>query len=216
VESSLGFRSCNGHERRGLHRAGNRVRSAGSFNGQQKPILLVVKKTFVCRLKELSTAIDPVPVGGGFGFSENRGRPLGHLAERCAIYLQPHHILLGYVCDRYSRCDSAWRESNHLFLPKHQTLTVAMVHIGYLKFATERNIVPKGNAVPRSIAPSSPPNRRASASHLVIPPAASGPPRARGRFYWRAWGQLPARRDRALMAHARTYLADTPAENHPR
>jgi len=95
-------------------------------------------------LKELSTAIDPVPVGGGFGFSENPGRPLGHLAERCAIYLQPHHILLGYVCDRYSRRDSAWRESNHLFLPKHQTLTVAMVHIGYLKFATERNIVPKG------------------------------------------------------------------------
>jgi len=41
-------------------------------------------------------------------------RPLGHLAERCAIYLQPHHVLLGYVCDRYSRCDSAWRESNHL------------------------------------------------------------------------------------------------------
>jgi hypothetical protein len=83
-------------------------------------------------------AIDPVPVGGGFGFSENPGRPLGHLAERCAIYLQPHHILLGYVCDRCSRCDSAWRESNHLFLPKHQTLTVAMVHIGYLKFANRK------------------------------------------------------------------------------
>jgi hypothetical protein len=25
-----------------------------------------------------------------------------------------------------------------------------MVHIGYLKFATERNIVPKGNAVPKT------------------------------------------------------------------
>jgi hypothetical protein len=29
-------------------------------------------------------------------------------------------------------------------------LTVAMVHTGYLKFATERNIVPKGNAVPKT------------------------------------------------------------------
>ena len=66
---------------------------------------------------------DPVPVGGGFGFSGNQGRPLGHLAERCAIYLQPHHILLGCVCDRFARCDSACRESNHLFLPKHQTLS---------------------------------------------------------------------------------------------
>jgi hypothetical protein len=82
-------------------RVSPRGQSRVSFNGQQKSILLVVKKTFVCRLKELSTAIDPVSVGGGFGFSENPGRPLGHLAERCAIYLQPHHILLGYVCDRY-------------------------------------------------------------------------------------------------------------------
>jgi hypothetical protein len=124
-------------------RVSPRGQSRVSFNGQQKSILLVVKKTFVCRLKELSTAIDPVSVGGGFGFSENPGRPLGHLAERCAIYLQPHHILLGYVCDRYSRSDSAWRESNHLFLPKHQTLTIAMVHIGYLKFA------PKGTLFQR-------------------------------------------------------------------
>jgi hypothetical protein len=96
-------------------------------------------------------AIDPVPVGGGFGFSENPGRPLGHLAERCAIYLQPHHILLGYVCDRYSRCDSAWRENPIIcFSPNTKPSPVAMVHIGYLKFATERNIVPKGNAVPKT------------------------------------------------------------------
>jgi hypothetical protein len=35
-------------------------------------VLLVAKKILICRLMGLPMAIDPVPIGGGFGFSENR------------------------------------------------------------------------------------------------------------------------------------------------
>jgi hypothetical protein len=37
----------------------------------------------------------------------------------------------------------------HLVLPKHQSPHRYMVHIGCLKFAAERNIVPNRNAVPK-------------------------------------------------------------------
>jgi hypothetical protein len=52
-----------------------------------------------------------------------------------------------YVIDTH---DVILHGENPIICPKHQTLTVAMVHIGYLKFATERNIVPNGNAVPKT------------------------------------------------------------------
>ena len=110
------------------------LRSAGSatmgnrlaVNG--KPILLAVKQALFRRLREQSTAI-PVRGGGRSGFSKKLGRPIALLPEGCAIYLQPRCIWLGYESDRFARCDSACRNPIILFLPEHQTLTVAMVHI---------------------------------------------------------------------------------------
>src|SRR5258705_959849 len=79
-------------------------------------------------MRELSTATDQVSVGARFGSSGNPGCPARLLSERCAIYLQPHHILLGYVCDRFARCGSACRNPIILFLPKHQAALDRMVH----------------------------------------------------------------------------------------
>ena len=101
-------------------------------------------------MRELSTATDQVSVGARFGSSGNPGCPARLLSERCAIYLQPHHILLGYDSDRFARCDSACREplsSGSPQTPKPSLLQ--WFHIGCLKFAAKRNIVPKENAVPK-------------------------------------------------------------------
>ena len=109
--------------------AGLRFQNARvSLASQQETILLVVKQALVRLPRELSTATDQVPVGGRFGFSENLGRPTALLSEGCAIYLQPRCIWLGYESDRFAH-DSACRNPIILFLPEHQTLTVAMVHI---------------------------------------------------------------------------------------
>ena len=93
---------------------------------------------------------DQVSVDARFGSSGNPGRPTRFLPERCAIYPQPHRILLGYVCDRFARCDSACREPLSSGSPQTaKPSPLQWFHIGCLKFAAERNIVPNGNAVPK-------------------------------------------------------------------
>jgi hypothetical protein len=54
------------------------------------------------------------------------------------------------------------------FSPNTNPLTVAMVHTGYLKFATERNIVPKGKRGSKNRPKKKPGNSWLRLNHLRL------------------------------------------------
>jgi hypothetical protein len=146
------------------------VPKSGSRLAVNRPILLLVKQALVRRLRELSTAIDQVPVDGRFGFSENRGvrqlfcqndaQSICNLSTYCsAMYLIDSHDAILHV-EIQSFC----------FSPNAKPS--AMVHIGYRKFAPERNIVPKERGSP---------NSRDCSNPLQTAPACESCGNARGR-----------------------------------
>ena len=92
--------------------------TGGSVSSQQEAEFCWLLSNLICRLRELSTATDQVPVDGRFGFSDNPGPPTGLLSEGCAIYLRPQYLLLGYESDRFARCDSACRNPINFVSPQ--------------------------------------------------------------------------------------------------